>query len=129
MDKIPLIHTLKKEKHFTKMQEESIFEIVLKKCIEEINTTHKFSKQTYIIFNVPKIIIEYLNYNQSECLYYLVKQFKKKNYKVEVLSKNQIYIDWSEYQIVKQKPRPSLTDHTEKLSKLFPKAKLEYQYQ
>ena len=73
---IPSIKTLNKQRHITKLHEESIFDVILKKCVNEINTTHRHTKKTWVLFNVPRIVLEEIDYSADECVYYLINKFK-----------------------------------------------------
>ena len=124
---IPSIKSLKRGITIKDLEDQKLFDIVLNKCIEQIQNTTKYSKKTFCIFNVPNILIGQLNYNPRDCVLYITKEFKKKGYKVELLSMLQIYIDWSEYNKVTYMKKE---DYSKKISKLFPKAKnIKYIYE
>ena len=92
--KIPDINNLHIEKKVKDNIKNEMFNIVLKKCIEDINYTNSFTDKTYIIFEVPNIIIGFHNYDSISCLHYLLYQFSKKKYLVQFMEPNKLYIDW-----------------------------------
>jgi hypothetical protein len=129
MQDIPSIKSLKKERILKDNKEQDDFKIVLKKCIEAIDYTHKYTKKTYCIFDVPEILIDIPNYNPKSCMLYIINAFKKKGYKSEPINKFRIYIEWTEYNTATIKDT-LIKDPVEKISKLFPKAKnIKYVYE
>lgn len=91
---IPNISNLHIEKQIKDNIKNEMFNIVLKKCIEDINYTNKCTDKTYIIFEAPNIIIGFHNYNPISCIHYLIYQFTKKGYLVQFMEPNKLYIDW-----------------------------------
>ena len=91
--KIPDISKLQNEKTLKEKAKKEIFNIVLNKCINDINYTNKFTDKTFILFEVPNIIIGYQHYNKRSCIDYLIDVFKNEGYFVD--SKDgYVYIDW-----------------------------------
>ena len=91
---IPDIDNLHTEKKIKDNIKNEMFNIVLRKCIQEINYTNKCTDKTYIIFEAPPIIIGFHNYNPISCVHYLIYQFTKKGYLVQFMEPNKLYIDW-----------------------------------
>jgi len=91
---IPDINNLHMEKKIKDNIKNEMFNIVLRKCSQDINYTNKCTDKTYIIFEAPNIIIGFHNYNPISCVHYLIYQFTKKGYLVEFMEPNKLYIDW-----------------------------------
>jgi hypothetical protein len=127
MNEIPSIKSLKKKKILKEKEDHTIFDIVLNKCIEKINYIDTYTKKTFLVFEVPTIMIGQINYNASECVLYLINKFRQKNYNVELIKSTTIYIDWTEYQKVSVKN--DIKDTSKNMSKLFPKANIKYIYE
>jgi len=90
---IPDVYYLQNEKYIKDKAKRGIFDIVLNKCINDIHYTNKFTDKTFILFEVPNIIIGHNQYDKKSCISYLIDVFKRKNYFVD--SKDgYIYIDW-----------------------------------
>ena len=126
---IPSPKSLKKGIIFKEQEERKLFDIVLNKCIEGIKHTNKYTKKTFFIFTVPKILIGYITYNPNDCVLYITREFKNKGYNAHLLSLRDIYIDWSDYKKTNVIQK-SNEDPVKKMSKLFPKAKnIKYVYE
>lgn len=111
--KIPDISNLHIEKQIKDNIKNEMFNIVLKKCIDDINYTNRCTDKTYIIFEVPNIIIGFHNYNAISCIHYLIFQFTKKGYLVQFMEPDKLYIDWGT-----NKPTYSKTNSTTNSNKL-----------
>ena len=70
---IPSISSLHDEKNSKNKSKLDIFKIVLNKCIEKIIYTNRHTEQTFVIFEVPKILIGYPSYNMESCILYIIK--------------------------------------------------------
>ena len=92
---IPLISDLHREKMIKENAKIEIFNIVLHKCIEEIRETNSKSEQTFVYFKVPNIISGHSSYDKMRCVLFLMEIFTKKNYYVEFIEPQYIFIDWS----------------------------------
>lgn len=131
---IPDITILQKEKKEREDAKHNVFNIVLNKCIEKIKTANSNTEHTYIIFEVPKILIGYSNYDSNACILYLMKQLTLKNYKVDFLPPSYLYIDWGIAQSISSHPKSNkinstLKKQTRKLLKQFPNSsKVEFEY-
>lgn len=91
---IPEIKTLYKEKINKDNSKKNLFNIVLNKCIEKIIYTNKHTDKTFIIFEVPHILIGTPSYDKNACVVFLINELKKKEYKVEYIDPYYLYIDW-----------------------------------
>jgi hypothetical protein len=93
---IPNINNLHNEKDIKEKELNNLYSIVLNKCIDEISFTNKSTDKTYIIFEVPNIIITQFSvkYDQILCINYLISQFNKKGYFTKFYQPNYLYIDW-----------------------------------
>lgn len=136
--KIPNIQNLHIEKNIKESIKNEMFNIVLKRCIEEINYTNSFTDKTYIIFEIPNIIIGFHNYDKLSCVTYLMHQFIQKEYLVQFIEPNKLYIDWgtntskfSNLQNLIPTSNPiKLKNQTRELLKKYPTAtKIVYEYE
>jgi hypothetical protein len=132
---IPDIRSLQKEKQQKENIKNNIFSTVLNKCIEKIVSTNNSTDKTFIIFEVPRILIGITSYDMNACILYLIKQLSAKEYKVDFIEPCYLYIDWGRPQNSsnQKKDKNILTDklkiQTKKLLKQFPNAsKVEYKY-
>ncbi len=126
---IPNISKLHKEKYNIENKKKDIFDIVLKKCIEQIVHTNRHTPTTFIIFDVPKVLIGHPQYDLKECILYIIKELSSKNYIVEFLQPCQLYIDWGSSS---DKREPFLSKNAKSeikhlLEKKYPNAKVEYE--
>lgn len=127
---IPNINNLHIEKQIKDNIKNEMFNIVLKKCIEDINYTNKCTEKTYIIFEVPNIIIGFHNYNPISCIHYLIYKFTKKGYLVQFMEPNKLYIDWGTNTSNNIQDNGKLKKQTNELLKKYPTAtKVEYVYE
>lgn len=130
MNQIPDINNLHIEKQIKDNIKNEMFNIVLKKCIEDINYTNKCTEKTYIIFEVPNIIIGFHNYNPISCIHYLIYKFTKKGYLVQFMEPNKLYIDWGTNTSNNIQDNGKLKKQTNELLKKYPTAtKVEYVYE
>lgn len=132
---IPDISNLHMEKQIKDNIKNEMFNIVLRKCIQEINYTNKCTDKTYIIFETPNIIIGFHNYNPISCIHYLIFQFTKKGYLVQFMEPDKLYIDWGTNKLTFNNIQPTanptkLKNQTNELLKKYPTAsKVVYVYE
>lgn len=91
---IPSIDSLHKEKVVKENSKIEIFKTVLNKCVEKIVYTNRHTDKTFVIFEVPKILIGYPSYDMKMCILFLINQLAKKNYYVTFIEPFYLYIDW-----------------------------------
>lgn len=96
MNEIPSILSLHKEKSNQENSKNDIYSIVLNKCIDKIKYTNKHTDQTYIVFDVPNILIGYPSYNFKSCILFLMNQLSKHGYMIEFINPCHLYIDWGQ---------------------------------
>jgi hypothetical protein len=94
MDEIPSISSLHAEKNIKENSKKDIFTIVLNKCIEKIVFTNRHTDKTFVIFEVPKILIGYPNYDMKSCIFFLLTKLEKHGYYMELIEPFYLYIDW-----------------------------------
>jgi hypothetical protein len=94
MSNIPSISVLHKEKNIKENSKIDIFNIVLNRIIEKITFTNRQTDQTYIIFEVPKILIGYPNYDMQSCILFIINKLSHHGYIVEFIEPFYLYIDW-----------------------------------
>lgn len=128
---IPSINELHKEKGVKDLAKIKIFENVLNRCVEKIVFTNKYTDQTFVIFEVPQILIGYPNYDFKICILYLMSQLAKKHYKVSFLEPFYLYIDWGSVNVSERVDKnEKLRKQTKELLKKFPNAsKVEFVYE
>jgi hypothetical protein len=91
---IPSINSLHKEKTIKENSKFKIFEIVLSKCVEKIVYTNRHTDKTFVIFEVPKLLIGYPMYDMKSCILYLINKLSSSGYLVEFIDPFYLYIDW-----------------------------------
>lgn len=140
---IPNIDSLYNEKNVKNNSKIEIFKVVLAKCVEKIMYTNRSTDKTFVIFEVPKIMIGYPSYDMNVCSVYLMNKLMKKNYKVSFIEPFYLYIDWGmlckkgkEYEKLEELIQPKqynngkLKDETVKLLKKFPNtSNVEFVYE
>lgn len=132
MNEIPSILSLHKEKSSQENSKNDIYSIVLNKCIDKIKYTNKHADQTYIIFDVPNILIGYPSYNFKSCILFLINQLSKHGYMIEFIQPCQLYIDWGQKNNIYNSNQEvssstKLKSQTKTLLEKFPNAsKIEY---
>jgi hypothetical protein len=92
--KIPSISLLHHEKNVKENSKMDIFNIVLNRVIEKITFTNRQTDKTYIIFEVPKILIGYPNYDMKSCILFIINKLSQHSYLVEFIEPFYLYIDW-----------------------------------
>jgi hypothetical protein len=92
--KIPSISSLHNEKSIKETSKIDIFNIVLNKCVEKIIFTNRNTNKTFIIFEIPKILIGYPNYDIKNCILFLINRLSGKGYLIEFIEPFYLYIDW-----------------------------------
>jgi hypothetical protein len=131
MNQIPSISSLHQEKSDQVNTKNDMYNIVLNKCIDKIKMTNKQTEQTYIIFDVPTILIGYPSYNLKSCILFLMNQLNKHGYIIEFLEPCFLYIDWGTHKNLMSSSSSSSNDklksQTKTLLEKFPNAsKIEY---
>ena len=141
--KVPSITSLHQEKFVKETNKIDIYNIVLNKIIEKILYTNRHTDKTYVIFEVPKILIGYPQYDMKSCILFIINKLSLNGYFVEFMDPFYIYIDWgsSEASVEKRKNRieipripvknvDSLKAQTKALLTQFPDtSKVEFVYE
>ena len=91
---IPSISSLHQEKFVKETNKIDIYNIVLNKIIEKILYTNRHTDKTYVIFEVPKILIGYPQYDMKSCILFIINKLSLNDYFVEFMDPFYIYIDW-----------------------------------
>ena len=91
---IPSISSLHKEKFVKQSSKIDIFNIVINKCVEKITYANRHTDKTYIIFEVPKILIGYPTYDMESCIIFIINKLSQNGYLVEFIQPFYLYIDW-----------------------------------
>lgn len=133
--KIPSISSLHHEKSIKETSKIDIFNIVLNKCIEKIIFTNKNTDKTFIIFEIPKLLIGYPNYDMKNCILFIIKKLSEKGYLIEFIEPFYLYIDWGSKPVeskLKEKTlfsiqKKNLLNKYPDLSK-YPDSKIEFIY-
>lgn len=127
MNKIPSIRSLQEEKNNKENSKEQIFNVVLNKCIEKIVYTNRHTDKTFVIFEVPKILIGYPSYDMKSCILFIINKLAAKNYLVEFIEPFYLYIDWGSNQGSSQNNNTYM--NTDQLKKKYPNADIEFIYE
>jgi|LakMenE01Jun11ns_1017448.scaffolds.fasta_scaffold9863800_2 hypothetical protein len=121
IDKVPLIPTissLHQEKYIKETNKIDIYNIVLNKIVEKILYTNRHTDKTYVIFEVPKILIGYPQYDMKSCILFIINRLSLNDYFVDYLDPFYIYIDWgskeSRKEIYKRKIKTEIPLHLPK---------------
>ena len=91
---IPSIVSLHKEKVIKETNKIDIYNIVLNKIVDKILYTNRQTDKTYVIFEVPKILIGYPQYDMKSCILFIINKLSENDYYVEFVEPFYIYIDW-----------------------------------
>jgi len=75
--KIPSIQSLHNEKQIKETSKVDLYNIVLNKIISKIVYTNRHTDKTYVIFEVPKILIGYPQYEMKSCILFIINKLKK----------------------------------------------------
>jgi hypothetical protein len=94
MSDIPNIYSLQQERRNRDKLKSDIYSIVLNKCIEKVVYTNRHTDKSFVIFEVPKILIGYPSYDMQHCLLYLMEKLSEQDYIVEFMEPFYLYIDW-----------------------------------
>lgn len=92
--KVPSISSLQYEKQAKDSSKNEIFNIVLNKIIQKIVYTNRHTDQTYIIFEIPQILIGYPQYDMKSCILFVMEKLSLNNYFIEFVNPFYLYIDW-----------------------------------
>lgn len=134
-NKIPSIISLQQEKTQKENYKNDMFNIVLNKCIEKIIYTNKHTDKTYIIFEVPKLLIGYPNYDMKSCILFIIHKLNQNGYIIEFIEPFYLYIDWGSRTIAStSSSKLSVSNFTSskqgaKLLNKFPNSKIEFVYE
>lgn len=129
MSKIPSIDSLREEKSIKDNSKVDIFNMVLNKCVEKIIYTNRHTDKTFVIFEVPKILIGYPMYDMKTCILFLINKLSQNKYIVHFIEPFYLYIDWGSQVRVNVNSRNSLKEQTKRLLEKFPDtSKIEYVY-
>ena len=91
---IPSINSLHDEKNLKNKSRLDMFGVVLNKCVEKIIYTNRHTDKTFVIFEVPRILIGNPLYDMKSCIIFLMQQLSKNKYYVEFIEPFYLYIDW-----------------------------------
>jgi len=137
--KIPSISSLHQEKSVKETSKIDIFNIVLNKCIEKIVFTNRNTDKTFIIFEVPKILIGYPNYDMKNCILFIINKLSERGYLVEFVDPFYLYIDWGSkpqnnnsnniFDKIVIPSKEKLRMQTKALLNKYPDSKIEFVYE
>ena len=105
---IPSISSLHHEKHTKETSKNDIFNIVLNKIVQKIVYTNRHTEQTYVLFEIPQILIGYPQYDMKSCLLFVMNRLSSSGYFIEFIDPFYVYIDWG---------KSSISWHQRKLDK------------
>jgi hypothetical protein len=129
MSKVPSIQSLLQEKIVKETSKEQIYNIVLKKITEKIVYTNRHTDKTFVIFEVPKILIGYPSYDMKSCILFVINKLSASGYLVEFVDPFYLYIDWGCKKPQHKSIEQSLRSKARKLQEKFPNAEIEFVYQ
>lgn len=143
---IPSISSLHREKTTKESSKNDIFNIVLNKIIQKIIYANRHTDQTYIIFEIPKILIGYPQYDMKSCILFVMNRLSTNGYIVEFVEPFYLYIDWGRSSFknspnvfkhnipnisnISSKHKDKLRDQTKNLINKFPNtSQIEFVYE
>jgi hypothetical protein len=119
---IPSIDSLHKEKSQKENSKNEIYMLVLNKCVEKIVYTNKHTDKTFIIFEVPQVMIGYPTYDMKSCILFLIHKLSKSGYLIEFIDPFYLYIDWAT-------SNQRAVEHSKKINALDLKSKIEFVFE
>lgn len=127
MNNIPSISSLHEEKNKKNADTNHIYKTVLNKCIEKIVYTNKHTDKTFIIFEVPKLLIGHSNYNMKSCIHFIINNIMSHGYLVHFIDPFYIYIDWGSNKV--NSGSKTFNNTTKELLKRYPNiGEIQYIY-
>jgi len=92
------IDNLYEKKHQKDLKQLSVFNKILNRIHKRIETTGR-NRQLYrhIWFTVPEYIFGEKNYDQGECLGYLVSQLEENGFFIKYMHPNTLFISWENW--------------------------------
>jgi hypothetical protein len=124
---IPSISSLHVEKQQKQCSTNDIYKTVLNKCIEKIIYTNRHTDKTFIIFEVPKLLIGQTTYDMKSCIHYIINNISTHGYLVQFIEPFYIYIDWGSKALKREK---DIDIKKKDLLRYFPGIKeVEYVYE
>lgn len=127
---IPSITSLHEEKNKKILNTNDIYTTVLNKCIEKILYTNKHTDKTFVIFEVPKILIGHSNYNMKSCIHFIINNIISHGYLVQFIEPFYIYIDWGSNNNTINSVTNKFENTTKQLLKKYPNVnQIEYIYE
>ena len=131
---IPSISSLHNEKKAKITNSNDIYKSVLNKCIEKIIYTNRHTDKTFVIFEVPKILIGQTSYDMKSCIHYIINNITVHGYHVQFIEPFYIYIDWGSKCISNESKindrSSNIESKTKEILKHFPGIdKVEYIYE
>lgn len=94
MDRVPKIASLQSVKNERMNSMHTIYKSVLSRCIEKILYTNKNTNMSFLLFEVPEILIGHPRYNIKECVHYIMCELQRNDYLLHYIDPKYIYIDW-----------------------------------
>jgi len=136
MSDIPSIDSLHREKSIKDDSKAKIFNLVLNKCVEKISYTNRHTDKTFVIFEVPQVLIGYPLYDMKSCLLFLITKLSASGYIIEFIDPFYLYIDWgsktnrtNKFHVPSSNPN-KLKHDTMNLLQQFPNtSKIEFVYE
>lgn len=119
---IPTIDSLHKDKSAKEKSKNEIYIVVLNKCTEKIVYTNKHTDKTFIIFEVPQVMIGYPTYDMKSCILYLINKLSKHGYLIEFVDPFYLYIDWAT-------SNPRAVEHSKKINSMGLKSHIEFVFE
>lgn len=129
--KIPSVSKLHEERDEKIKSKNNVFKVILNKCVEKIVYTNRYTDKTFIIFEIPKVLIGYPGYDMNSCISYMITRLSNSGYIVEFIEPFYLYIDWgSSMENDKAKYSDRFKTETKAILEKFPNAsKIEFVYE
>jgi len=92
------IDDLYEKKHMRDLKQISIFNKILNRVHKRIQTTGRTRRnEKYIWFTVPEYIFGEPNYDQGDCLGYIVSKLEENGFYVKYMHPNTLFISWENW--------------------------------
>ena len=91
---IPSITDLYQIRDTREKSKYEMFNIVLNKIIQNIKFTNSNTEKTFVIFEIPRVLIGYPMYNIKACIFFIMDKLTNNGYIIDFIEPYYLYIDW-----------------------------------
>lgn len=98
----PSVNKIIQSREIDKKKLKNCYKNILKSCFKEINEANSL-KRTDIIYKIPHISLNNINYRTEECLTYIEKKLRSLNFDTLRIKNNSLFITWFDIEKLKNK--------------------------